>query len=447
MSSQKGGTPLKLNHLLRENDLLPFHMPGHKRNSRFGISGSEIDITEIEGFDNLHNADGILKELEDTYSKLYSSSKSILSVNGSTCCVLSAVFALCGRGDKIIIARNCHRSVYNACLLNELEVTYIEPEFDEKLGMYTKVSQQALESALKAAPDAKAVVITSPTYEGVISRVSCDIPLIIDAAHGAHFGFADFLPEKMYGDIVINSLHKTLPALTQSAVIHIYNPELTEGVKKYMDIFETSSPSYVLLASADTCADFLKSPEPLYEEYKINLDEFKTKLSLLSNIHLYDNDDPTRLVVYSDNLSGVELAELLRREYRIEPEGATLNYVILISTVCDEKEAFNSLYDALADISKNHFGNYSFCVKKPPLPEVYCKMSEVKETEETQLENSVGKVSGEFIFAYPPGIPVIAPGEVISEELLKTISQMKKTGVNLISDGDITANIILTKKH
>ena len=139
-------------------------MPGHKRNSDFGIIGAEIDITEIDGFDNLHRPESILSELEKRTADIYGSKKSILSVNGSTCCILSAISAVCKKGDTIIIARNCHKSVYNACFINELNTVYIEPEFCSALGIYTKITQKTVDTAVENYPAAKAIVITSPTY-------------------------------------------------------------------------------------------------------------------------------------------------------------------------------------------------------------------------------------------------------------------------------------------
>ena len=231
-------------------------MPGHKRNEKFNIPSSDIDITEIDGFDNLHCPEDIIDEMQKDIARLYGFDKSIISVNGSTCCILAAISAVSKENGTIIIARNCHKAVYNACLINKLKVEYIEPEFNNEYGCYERITQKSIDKALQKHKNACALVITSPTYEGYVSNIKCSIPLIIDCAHGAHFGFAPYLPDQPKADIVIESLHKTLPALTQSAVIHINNSNLYDKVKKYMDIFETSSPSYVIMASIDKCIDF-----------------------------------------------------------------------------------------------------------------------------------------------------------------------------------------------
>ncbi|MDE6470060.1 MAG: aminotransferase class I/II-fold pyridoxal phosphate-dependent enzyme [Eubacterium sp.] len=433
---------MKLSNKLEDLDSYPFHMPGHKRNNKFNIIGSDIDITEIDCFDNLHYPSNIINDLEKDIAKLFHYKRSIISVNGSTCGILSAICAVCNRGDKIIIARNCHKSVYNACFFMELEVIYIEPKFNESLGVYGEIEQKKVDAIIKENHDAKAIVITSPTYEGIISSIDCQIPLIIDSAHGAHFGFARWLPSRASGDIVIQSLHKTLPCLTQTAVVHINNQKYFGRVKMYMDIFETSSPSYILLNSVDKCIDFLKNSENAFHNYKDLLDDFYSKANMLEHITIHRNDDITRIILSAKGYSGTELSEHLRK-HGIEPEGATLNFVILISTVADTKTGFDLLYKALADleIRKN---SISFR-KKIPIPQKKYKSSEILKTEETKLCESIDKVCGEYIFAYPPDIPIIVPGELITQAVIDNIKLCIEKDVNIISDSNLLPDSILTK--
>lgn len=433
---------MKLSKELEKLDTYPFHMPGHKRNEKFGISGSEIDITEIEGFDNLHCPKDIIADLEKDIADIFGYKKSMISVNGSTCGILSAICAVCDRGDKIIIARNCHKSVYNACFLKELDVVYLEPEFNTELGVYDKIAQTAVDKIIKENSDAKALVITSPTYEGMISEIDCNIPLIIDSAHGAHFGFADWLPERANGDIVIQSLHKTLPCLTQSAVIHINNEKYFDKVKMYMDIFESSSPSYILLNSVDKCIDFLKNSKAQFSEYKNELDNFYSRAAALEHITIHQNDDITRLIISAKGYTGTELADHLRNN-GIEPEGATLNFVILISTVADKQTGFGLLYHALESLEKRtSVKNFS---AKISIPNKICKASEIKHTAITSIDKSIGKICGTYIFAYPPDIPIIVPGEMITQEVIDNIKLCMDNGVNIISDDGLLPYNILTK--
>lgn len=417
-------------------------MPGHKRNPEFNIAGSDIDITEITGFDNLHNPNGILLELENRYARLYKSKKSILSVNGSTACILAAISALCCEKDEIIIARNCHKSVYNACYINKLKVHYLIPEYNENYGFFGRVTQSQIDDAIKKYPKSKTVVITSPTYEGIVSRVKCSLPLIIDGAHGAHFGFYDKFPKFQQGDIVISSLHKTLPALTQSAVVNIYNDKYADKVKKYMDIYETSSPSYVLMSSIDICADFLENCKDKYDRLFAQINDLKSYVKRLNNTKIIDNDDFSRIVISHKNISGYEFADILRDKYLIECEMASSNYIVLIASCGDTKEGFEILKNALNEIdSINGEKTHSKFTYTPP-----CKIKEIYDNEdkdETELKQAKDKICAEYIYAYPPGIPIIAPGEIILDEL---ISEIQKNSSNYISDSGLLPYKILTNK-
>lgn len=434
---------MKLSKNLNKLSSYPFHMPGHKRNETFNITGAEIDITEIDGFDNLHNPSGIIKDLEDDIAKLYKSKKSIISVNGSSCCVLAAVSAVCKRGDKIILARNCHKSVYNACYINELKIVYIETEFDSKLGIYTCVTQKSVDKTLNNNPDAKAIVITSPTYEGIVSEIKADIPLIVDAAHGSHFGFGEFLPKRAEGDIVINSFHKTLPCLTQTAAVHIYNEKYCDPVKKYMDIFETSSPSYILLSSVDKCVDFLKNSKSAFRDFENMLKDFYKKAEELKSINIFKNDDISRIIVSAEGYNGAELADYLRSK-GIEVEGAGYGYVVLISTVCDTQKGFDLLYSALSEIPPKKFDYTPLPVANIPVKKY--EIWEIGDTDKTEINDSIGKICGEYIYAYPPGSPIIAPGEIITQETVDYISQLLKAEINILSDSNLLPQRILTKR-
>lgn len=431
-----------LNDKLNSLSIYPFHMPGHKRNPKFDITGSEIDVTEISGFDDLHSPTQDIAALEIDIAETWHYNKSIISVNGSTCCVLAAIFAVCKNNDKILIARNCHKSVYNACFLNRLKIEYIEPEFDESFGVYKNVNQNAVDEAIRKNPDAKAVVITSPTYEGFVSNIKCDIPLIIDSAHGSHFGFAPWLPKRTRGDIVIQSFHKTLPSLTQTAVIHIENPKYVNAVKKYMDIFESSSPSYILLASIEKCCEYMKNSKNDFNEYKKNLDYFYTEAKKIRGLNILSNDDITRIVISFEGYSGIELAEILRTG-GIEPEGATLNYVILISTVADTILGLEKLLNILRKINvKEGFIPFR---KKLSIPQKMCEQSDIEKTTVTSLEESIGKCCASMIYAYPPATPVIVPGEIINSEIVDYIKSSVKLGVNIIDTDNLLPNNILTK--
>lgn len=436
---------MRLEDKLKELGTYPFHMPGHKRNKKFGITGSEIDITEIDGFDNLHCPKGVIADIEKDLEKIYKSKKSLISVNGSSMGIMSAIFAVCNRGDKIIVARNCHKSVFNACMLLELKIIYIEPDYDSTNGYYMRLSQETADKALRENPDAKTMIITSPTYEGFISEIECDIPLIIDAAHGAHLGLGYF-PKYPSGDIVISSLHKTLPALTQTAVINIYSEKLIERVKRFNDIFQTTSPSYVLMNSISICADYVLKNRRDFCVFYENLCDLR--LADTDNLRIMYTDDISKIIISTagTDISGIDLAEILRKKYKIEVEAYYKTYVLLMTSVADEKERLEYLKKALEEIDEGLICKYEELIKKPPCPDKAMQIKIDDEGEETEIDESIGKVSNEFIYAYPPDIPIIVPNEIISTEAIRYIKDSAKNGVNIISDSALIPNKILTKK-
>lgn len=436
---------MRLEDKLKGLDTYPFHMPGHKRNKKFGITGSEIDITEIDGFDNLHCPRGVIADVEKDLKKIYKSKKSLISVNGSSMGIMSAIFAVCNRKDKIIVARNCHKSVFNACMLLELKIIYIEPDYDSTNGYYLRLSQEAADRTVRENPDAKAMIITSPTYEGFISEIECDIPLIIDAAHGAHLGLGYF-PKYPSGDIVISSLHKTLPSLTQTAVINIYSEKLIERVKHFNDIFQTTSPSYVLMNSISICADYVLKNRRDFCTFYENL--CNLRLADTNNLRIMYTDDISKIIVSTagTDISGNDLADILRNKYKIEVEAYYKTYVLLMTSVADEKEKLEYLKKALEEIDEGLICKYEKLIKKPPCPDKAMQIKIDDEGNETEIEESVGKVSNEFVYAYPPDIPIIVPNEIISRDAIEYIKESVKNGVNIISDSSLIPNKILTKK-
>lgn len=419
-------------------------MPGHKRNEKFGLAGAGIDITEIDGFDNLHSPSDIILDVENKLASIYKSKKSFMLVNGSTVGILSAIFAVCDEGDTIIIARNCHKSVYNACFLRKLKVAYLEPEFDSSNGYYTSISQAKFYEVARKHPDAKAVVITSPTYEGNISSLACDIPLIVDSAHGAHLGMANF-PAYPKGDIVISSLHKTLPALTQTAVANVYNEKYISRFKLYLDMFETSSPSYVLMDSVAKCCDYITDNKDELYSYYDQLCQLRSVS--LNKLRLKYSDDFSKLVIScaDTNITGVELAEELRSKYNIEVEMASERYIIAMTSVGDTEKGFSMLENALLEIDRSILITNQKPLKKPPVPQNELVIDIDENAVAIDIEKCEGRLSNEFVYAYPPDIPILCPNEIATREVIDYIRSSIKNGVNIISDSGLLPNKLLTK--
>ena len=355
-----------------ESDFYAFHMPGHKRNKTLlGIElPYDLDITEIDGFDDLHHADGILKEEQERAARVFGAEESHFLVNGSTAGILSAVMGCTHRGDKILVARHCHKSIYHAIYMNGLVPRYVYPEFDISMHMNGEISKEDVAKALAAEPDIKAVVIVSPNYDGVVSDVkgiaevahSYRIPLIVDEAHGPHFGFHPAFPGRandLGADVVINSLHKTLPSLTQTAILHI-NGKLANRrrIKKYLDMLQSSSPSYIFMASLDACVDFLDGKcEEAFELYVERLQKFREELKPLQHLQILRTEhyDISKVVISTANanITSPELADRLRKEYHLEMEMCGADYVTAIAAIGDSKKGLKHLKKALLEIDKN----------------------------------------------------------------------------------------------
>ncbi len=449
-----------------ESDFYPCHMPGHKRNSLSGEMADfyKIDITEIEGFDNLHQAEGILLEAQERANRLYGADETFFLVNGSTCGVLAAVMTSAESGKQILMARNCHKSVYHAAILQGLAVRYYYPQMIGEYDICDGVDCREIERLLDQYPDCAAVVITSPTYEGVVSDVAriADIVhergkiLIVDEAHGAHLGIcgteADSHQNKgavaQGADLVIHSLHKTLPSMTQTALLHVKGDRVDRAkLRKYLSMFQSSSPSYVLMASMDSCMRYLErqgrerfiAMEAHYKLFCDKMEELRHirigKMRDVSEKTYALTDWDTGKVVISvkgTNLTGKELSEILRKEYHIELEMAAQTYALAMMTLMDEAQGWQRLADALTEIdariekSAGDSTENGFVCTKAKLTMTQAFHSQ---REETALEEAAGRISADFITPYPPGIPLVAPGELIDRELIVTIKEQIETGL------------------
>ena len=321
-------------------DFVPMHMPGHKRNIEQFSMGNPygIDITEVDGFDNLHNPTGLIVDSMNCTAKMYGAKNTFYLVNGSSAGLLTAISAVAKRGHKIIMARNCHKSVYNAVYLNELYPVYVYPDSVNDLGINSQISADNVEKLLEENKDVSAVIITSPTYEGIISDISAisevvhklGIPLIVDEAHGAHFHFHKAFPDSaldMGADIVVQSIHKTLPAFTQTALLHVKGNLIDiNKIRRYLDMYQSTSPSYILMAGIDNCMDFLRTKGPdMFHRYVMNLKAFRVNIKKLDHIKLFDTDDISKLILYVPNgrLNGKQLYAILLNKFHIQLEMAS----------------------------------------------------------------------------------------------------------------------------
>ena len=447
-----------------QSNAYPFHMPGHKRRRLDDTLPYEIDITEINGFDYLHDPQGCIREVECKAERLFHAQRAFMLVNGATGGILAAITAMTKPQDKVIIARNCHKSVYHALELRGLDPLYFVPDTvtgdREYATLYGSVNPFELDKMLGAHEDVRLVVITSPTYEGVVSDIAqisqiCHkhgARLLVDEAHGAHFPFDNNFPKSAIesgADVSVVSLHKTLPALTQTALLLTNHLELVMPLQNKLAVFETSSPSYVLMSSMDKCFDFLKDSHNAFIEYTDNLYTFIQKSKSLQKLKLlfhekkglesvfaYDIGKMVISTTYAD-ITGKQLAERLREEFAIETEMSGADYVIAMTSVCDTQEGFNRLFDALSKID-NSLQYSDKEINIPIMRELSQKVFNVSDrfcysSEVISFMNSQDRISLEYIYAYPPGIPLVTPGERISEQLIGEILFFISNGVEIQS--------------
>lgn len=445
------------------SDYYPYHMPGHKRRMINGFlpAAFERDITEIKGFDNLHEARGIIREAQQRAARLYCSEETHFLINGSTCGILAAILAVTQKGDTILMSRNCHKSVYNALLLQELKPIYLYPKVLAAYDLCGDISPQQVEEQLSGNAGVKAVIITSPSYDGIVSDVEeiasivhkYGIPLIVDEAHGAHFGFSDGFPKNSIqcgADLVIHSVHKTLPALTQTALLHENGCIVDrERLKSYLTVFQSSSPSYILMAGIDQCVAFLEKEKVVrFQQFEDKLRSFYENTRRLKHLEVVEKEqvggndgiftlDMGKLIVSTKktDISGEELYRLLLDNYHLQAEMAAGSYCLLIMTIMDTEEGFARLLSALLEIDRNlHFNE-----QREEIPiqffknQVYMGIHEAANCpkEVVTLTDSIGRVAGDFIFLYPPGIPLIVPGEEITEMFVNKLLQYEQLGLNI----------------
>ena len=454
---------------LRDENLVSFHVPGHKIGSIYEKLGYKqileeiytLDTTEIDGTDNLHNAKEVIKNSQDKTAKIFNADKTIYLVNGTTCGIEAAIMATCNPKSKIIMNRDCHQSVINACILGDLEPIYIQTQICRKTNIIQGVNVEDVIKTIDSNLDAKAIILTYPTYYGTTYDLksiceyahSKDMVVIIDEAHGAHLELSNRLPKSAIiqgADIIVQSTHKTLPAFTQASMLHIKGNRVDEKkILSMLRFLESSSPSYLLLNSLELAVDiYEKHGQELMENLLNIIEEFKLKFKDRENILIYNEMDKTKIFISLKDLgiTGYNLDEILRRDYKIQVELSNYCGVLLICTIVNDKEDFYRLEKALEDLllkikEKNVLEDTKYPESIPtkvlnPREAFYSSKKTIK------IEDSIGKISGEYIIPYPPGISLISPGEIITQEIIAYIQQGVKNGMIVSGLKDINLEYI-----
>lgn len=432
-----------------ENNLL-LSMPGNKGGigflrdefgKRFAEKMGYLDITEVEPLDNLHCPEGIIKEAQELLAETYNVKKGYFLVNGSSSGNLSAIFSAFKEGDEVLIERNCHKSIYNGAILRKLKVIYIEPVIDNENGLFLPPDEINIYKAIKACDNTKGIILTYPNYFGVTYDIEDilknmklkGIKTIIDCAHGAHFGFESRLPKSIVSiaDYVVLSAHKTLPALTQGAYLLVNNDD--NMVEFYLKCFMTTSPSYLIMASLDYARYYLNNyAQQDYGHLIDTAEKWKEKINKLGKVNIvgkehinkekYDVDLSRYIMILPKGYSGHKLLEYLRR-IKIQAEMSFSRGIVLILSTFNKEEDFEKIYNAvlslkIEDIAAEIEGTYY-----AEIPMKKFEPFEVFEAEGyfVDIEKCEGQVAKEAIIPYPPGIPIVCPGEIISKNALRII--------------------------
>lgn len=451
---------------IKSSKLISFHVPGHKMGKIFDKLGYEdilnkiykLDTTEINGTDNLHNAQEIIKESQDRAAKVFNSDKTIYLVNGSTCGIQASIMSVCSPKSKLITNRDCHQSVINSCILGDITPVYIESQVCTSTNIVQGVKVNDVKKVIDDNLDAEAIILTYPTYYGITYDLeeictyahSKDIIVIIDEAHGAHLGLSDNLPKPAItqgADIVIQSTHKTLPAFTQSSMIHIKGNRVNENkVLSMLRIIESSSPSYMLLSSLELAVDIYdKYGKDLMNELLNLIEDFTLKFKNNKNILIKNEYDKTKIFISLKELgiTGYELDNILRYKYNIQVELSNYYGVLLICTIGNTIDDFMSLETALQSVISTHDDKKIKLQKidypnKIPIKMMNPREAFYKNKKLVKLENSIGKISGEYITPYPPGINLVSPGEIITQEIITYIQDGVKNGMIICGIKDNT---------
>lgn len=439
------------------SQIYPFHMPGHKRNT--GKFGNRlpygIDMTESLGMADLHQPQGTLLRHQKELARAFGAKTSFYMVNGSTGGNLAGIRTLFDDGDAVIVGRNSHQSVYHALELFHLRPYYILPERVEAYGVYGSYDPQKIEKLLTFHPEIKGAILTSPTYEGIssdIKRIAKMIHahgglLLVDQAQGAHFHWMDEKRDAIAqgADIAIESLHKTLPSLTSTSMAHLSSRVDEKRMAWNLSIFETTSPSHLLLASIDQCLLYMNAhgKEEL-KNLRTWIEDFDEKAKALKALKVFPSNpeagsipavffhDPTRIFIstLSSSLSGKDLQNALR-EKGFEAEMAYGDELVLIASVGDEKEVFGRLWEAVKEIDQA----LSPLEKEklplfPPLPKRALTIYEAsrKKGKPLLLDQALGKISGEYVWVYPPGIPLLCPGEIFDQDTFHFLESLEASG-------------------
>ena len=461
---------------LRKKRIVPFDVPGHKRGrgnpelvELLGEKCVGIDVNSMKPLDNLGHPISIIRDAEELAADAFGAAHAFLMIGGTTSSVQTMILSTCKAGDKIILPRNVHKSAINALVLCGAIPIYIEMSVDPKIGIALGLENNRVEQAIKEHPDAKAILINNPTYYGICSDLrgltdmahEAGMLVLVDEAHGAHLHFTDKLPLSAMdagADMAAVSMHKSGGSLTQSSILLIGEQMNPEYVRQIINLTQSTSASYLLMASLDISRRNLALRGRESFEKVIELSEYaRREINAIGGYYAYSKElidgvsvcdfDVTKLSVYTQGigLTGIEVYDLLRDEYDIQIEFGDIGNILAYISIGDRIQDIERLVGALADIKRLYSRDGKDLIAGEYIqPELVLSPQEAfySERKSLSLDESVGQVCGEFVMCYPPGIPILAPGERITREIVDYIQFAKERGCSLQGTEDPEVNHI-----
>ncbi|MBU9917477.1 MAG: aminotransferase class I/II-fold pyridoxal phosphate-dependent enzyme [Fusobacteriaceae bacterium] len=474
-----------LKDVYAKREVLPFHVPGHKNGKGaekdfyefMGPNPFKIDVTIFDLVDGLHNPKSHIKEAQELAAEAFGAERTLFCVHGTSGAIQAMIIASVKAGEKILVPRNTHKSINAGIVLSGCIPIYMQPDIDKDLGVAHGVSPETVARTLEEHPDAAAVLVINPTYYGVASDLEkiaeivheYDIPLLVDEAHGPHLKFSEQLPKcamEAGADICCQSTHKLTGAMTQGSMLHMQGTRVNHNhVKQCLSLLQTTSPNYILLASLDTTRKQLATEGDKLINYSISLAQtFRERINKIPGFYSFGEEvldgkgrfafDPTKVTVTAKDLGlhGYELDKMLIEKYNIQVELSDFYNVLFITTYGDREKDINKVLEALEDIS-NTYKDHNKLTKNfkeiPNIPEMVQIPRESFFSDKTKkpIEECVGEISGESIFAYPPGIPVLVSGERITEDMLQYIFELRDSDLSVqgMEDSELKYLNIITE--
>lgn len=450
-----------LNRLKRER-IVPFDVPGHKHGKAnkeltdfLGEKCMSVDVNSMKPLDNLCHPVSVIKEAEELAADAFGAEHAFFMVGGTTSAVQTMILATCKEGDKIIMPRNVHRSAINALILSGAIPVYVNPESDKRLGIALGMSVSEVEKAILENPDAKAVMVNNPTYYGICSDIkritelahTYGMKVLADEAHGTHFYFDESLPISAMeagADMASVSMHKSGGSLTQSSILLVGKNINHNYVRQVINLTQTTSGSYLLLSSLDMSRKNLAlNGRETFENVRSLAKYARDEINKIGDYYAYSREiingdsiydfDVTKLSVntFDVGLAGIEVYDLLRDEYDIQIEFGDIGNILAYISVGDREREIERLVSALAEIrrrfKKERTGMFDHEYINPTVA-MSPKKAFYADKESLPVKETIGRICSEFVMCYPPGIPILAPGEMITEEILTYISYAKEKG-------------------